>query len=228
MRPIRKKIILDLREAIIKGEYPPGTRLVENDLCARFKASRTPVREALAQMEKEGFVCITPGSGTHVTELSIEDIAHIYDILIVLEGTASRLACNQISEEQLGKLEEYNFHFEKSLKNHNVDLLFELNDRFHWLITSETSNSYLMDMRSNFRALVNRITRIFLYVPGQMETTIAEHRQIIAALRARNPALAEFVMREHLENAKKLLLAYLCDKQAENLAGNRGVKGAVS
>jgi DNA-binding GntR family transcriptional regulator len=227
MRPIRKKIILDLREAIIKGEYPPGAHLVENDLCARFKASRTPVREALAQLEKEGFVCMVPGSGAHVTKLSIEDVSHIYDILIVLEGAASRLACNQISEKQLGKLEEYNFHFEKSLKDYNADLLFELNDRFHWLITSETGNTYLIDMRSNFRALVNRISRIFLYVPGQMEATIAEHRQIIAALRTRNPSLAEFVMREHLENAKKQLLAYLCNRQAGNLAGDRGVKETV-
>jgi len=216
MRPIRKKIILELREAIIKGEYPPGTHLVENDLCACFKASRTPVREALAQLEKEGFICMIPGSGAHVAKLSIENVSNIYDILIVLEGAASRLACNRISEEQLGKLEEYNFHFEKSLKDHNADLLFELNDRFHWLITSETCNTYLMDMRSNFRALVNRISRIFLHVPGQMEATIAEHSQIIAALKARNPALAEFVMREHLEHAKKQLLTYLCDRKTEN------------
>ena len=227
MRPIRKKIILDLREAIIKGEYPPETHLVENDLCARFKASRTPVREALAQLEKEGFVRIVPGSGTHVTKLSIEDVAHIYDLLIVLEGAASRLACKQISEEHLDKLEEYNFYCEKSLKDHNGDLLFELNDRFHWLITSATGNSYLMEMRSNLRALVNRASRIFLYIPGPRETTIAEHRQIIGALRSHNPSLAEFLTREHLENAKKLVVTYLYDKQAKSLASDNTVKGAV-
>jgi DNA-binding GntR family transcriptional regulator len=227
MRPIKSQIILDLREAIIKEEYPPGAHLVENDLCARFKASRTPVREALAQLEKEGFVCVIPGSGAHVTKLSIEDVSHIYEILIVLEGAACRLACNRTSEEQIGKLEEYNFHFERALKNRNDDLLFELNDRFHWLITSETGNTYLMDMRSNFRALVNRISRIFLYVPGQMEATIVEHRQIIAALRARNSALAEFVMREHLENAKEQLLKYLRDRQTGNVAGDRGVTEEV-
>jgi DNA-binding GntR family transcriptional regulator len=223
----RKRIILELREAITRGEYAPGTHLVESDLCIRFKTSRTPVREALAQLEKEGLVRVTPASGARVVELSIEDVSHIYDILIVLEGAASRLASNLIGDEQLSKLEEYNFLFEKSLEDRNAELLFELNNRFHWLITSATGNAYLMGIRSNFRSLVDRISRIFLQVPGQMEATIADHRQVVAALKARNPALAEFVMREHLERAKKHLLSHLCDKQGENPASAKSTFGAV-
>lgn len=68
MNLIKKRITLDLRDAIINGEYPPGTHLVESELCARFKVSRTPVREALAELEKEGFVRITPASGARVVD----------------------------------------------------------------------------------------------------------------------------------------------------------------
>src|SRR5271157_233045 len=206
---LKQKIILNLRDTIIKGEYTPGTHLVESELCARFKVSRTPVREALNQLEKEGFVRITPEAGAHVVELSLDDVSHIYDVLIVLEGAASRLACSRIKNEQIGKLEEYNFLFEKSLVRRNAELLFELNNRFHWLITSETGNTYLMEMRTNFRGLIDRIAHIFPHIPGQMEATIADHRQIIFALKGRNPSLVEFVMREHLETAKKHLMAYL-------------------
>jgi DNA-binding GntR family transcriptional regulator len=206
---LKQTIIFNLRDTIIKGEYPPGTHLKETELCARFKASRTPVREALNQLEKEGFVKMTPDAGAHVVELSFEDVSHIYDMLIVLEGAASRLACSRINDEQIGKLEEYNFLFEKSVGSRNAELLFELNNRFHWLITSETHNKYLMDMRSNFRGLIDRIAHIFPGIPAQMEATVSDHRQIISALRGRNPSLAEFVMREHLETAKKYLLAYL-------------------
>jgi DNA-binding GntR family transcriptional regulator len=213
VKPTRKRIVPELREAIARGEYGPGTHLVESELCARFKTSRTPVREALAQLEKEGLVRVTPASGARVVDLSDEDISHIYDILIVLEGAASRLACNHIDDEQIGKLEEYNVLFEKSLESRNTEMLFELNSRFHWLITSATGNSYLMDMRSNFRSLIDRISRMFLQVAGQMEATAADHRQIVAALKARNPALAEFVMREHLERAKKHLLSYLAERK---------------
>ena len=211
MNVIKKRIVLHLREAITKGEYPPGTHLVESELCARFKASRTPVREALAQLEKEGFVRITPASGARVVELSAEDVSHIYDILIVLEGAACRLASYRINDEQLNKLKEYNLLFEKSL-GRNAQFLFELNSRFHWLITSESGNGYLVEMRSNFRGLVDPISRIFPHIPGQLEATVADHRKIVSALEARNPALAEFLMREHLESAKKHLLEYLRDR----------------
>ena len=227
MNLIKKRITLDLRDAIINGEYPPGTHLVESELCARFKVSRTPVREALAELEKEGFVRITPASGARVVELSIEDVSHIYDMLIVLEGAASRLACDRMTDEQVGKLEEYTFLFEKSLEEGNAEFLFELNNSFHWLITRETGNAYLMDMRSNFRALVDRISHIFPHIPGQMEATIASHRKIISALKARNPALAEFVMREHLESAKGHLLAYLCERPAGNPVESGDASGAV-
>ena len=214
---LKQKTILDLRDTIIKGEYSPGTRLVESELCARFNVSRTPVREALNQLEKEGFVRITPDAGARVVELSVEDVSHIYDILIVLEGAASRLACTRIKDEHIGKLEEYTFLFEKSVGGHNTELLFELNNRFHWLITSETGNTYLMDIRSNFRGLIDHIAHIFPHIPVQLEATIADHRQIISALKARNPSLAEFVMREHLETAKKHLLAYIHEGQAGNI-----------
>ena len=227
MHLIRKRIILNLREAIIRGEYAPGAHLVESELCARFKASRTPVREALAQLEKEGFVRITPASGARVVELSPVDVSQIYDMLIVLEGAASRLACSRINDEQIGQLEEQTFLFEKALQDHNAEFLFELNNRFHWLITSETGNRYLMDMRSNFRALVDRISRLFPLIPEQMEATITDHHQIISALKARNPAMAEFVMRAHLENAKKHMLAYLRNREAGTLSDVRGASGRV-
>ncbi len=225
MNLIRKRIVLNLREAIVRGEYAPGAHLVESELCARFKASRTPVREALAQLEKEGFVRTTPASGARVIELSIEDVSHIYDMLIVLEGAASRLACNRIHEEQIAQLEEHTFLFEKARQENNAEFLFELNNRFHWLITSETGNRYLIDMRSNFRALVDRISRIFPHIPEQLEATIIDHHQIVAALKARNPALAEFVMRAHLENAKKQIIAYLRGREAGTLPDTRGASG---
>ena len=217
MNLIRKRIIRDLRQALTKGEYPPGTHLVESELCARFKVSRTPVREALAQLEKEGFVRIIPAAGARVVELTAEDVAHIYDVLIVLEGAACLLASKHITDEQIGKLEEYNLIFEKFLGHHNREFLFEVSDRFHFLITSASGNPYLIEMRSNFRALVDRLSRICPYIDGQMEESLVEHREIVSALKARNPVLAEFVMREHLESVKKNLVVFVRnrDRQAK-------------
>jgi DNA-binding GntR family transcriptional regulator len=92
-------------------------------------------------------------------------------------------------------------------------LLFILNACFHWLITEATRNPFLIAIRTNFRWLVDRIARIFPHLPGQCEETLSEHRQIIDALKARNPSLAGFVMREHMENAKKNLYDYLATRE---------------
>jgi DNA-binding GntR family transcriptional regulator len=213
---LKEKTLTELRNSILKGEFDPGEHLTEALLSARFNVSRTPIREALNQLEKEGFVKITPAAGARVVKLSLKDTFDIYDILIVLEGAASRLACPLIQGDQLNKLEEYQLLFEKALKERNEDLLFDLNIQFHWLITEATKNSYLIDMRTNFRRLVDRIARIFPHVPGQCEETLLWHRKIIDALKARNPALAEFVMREHLGNAQKNLAEFLREREKED------------
>ncbi len=171
--------------------------------------SRTPVREALNQLEREGFVKITPAAGARVVALSVDEIMNVYDLLIILEGASSRLACPNIPEGQIRKLEEYGLLFEEAMPKRNEDLLFQINAQFHWLITEATRNDYLIDLRMNFRRLVDHISRIFPRIPGQCEATLSEHRQIVEALRGRNPALAEFVMREHLEGAKNHLYEYL-------------------
>lgn len=206
---LKNRIITNLRDAIVMGEYKPGEHLTEVSLSRRFKVSRTPIREALNQLEKEGFVKIIPDIGAKVVNLSLKDALDIYDLLIVLEGAACRLASLRINDEQINKLEEFNFLFEKAIGNKNIDLIFQLNFNFHWLITEATKNAYLIEIRANFRRLVDRIARIFPLIPGQPGATLSEHRQIIDALKARNPGLAEFIMREHLENAKNHLVEYL-------------------
>ena len=212
---LKDKIIRDLRQAIVRKEFKPGEHVTEAVLCERFKVSRTPIREALNQLEKEGFIRITPSAGPKVVNLSLKETLDIYDILIILEGASSRLACSKINEDQISKLEEYNYLFEKAKDQKNAELLFDLNVHFHWLITEATQNAYLIDMRANFRLLVDRIARVFPTIPGQCEATLVEHKQVIEALKLRNPALAEFTMREHLEGAKRNLQEYFREKQEE-------------
>jgi DNA-binding GntR family transcriptional regulator len=219
---LKEKAAAKLRNAVLKGEYLPGDRLTEIALSKRFRVSRTPIREALRQLEKEGFVKISPSGGARVVKLSMKETLDIYDVLIILEGAACRFAAAQIDETQLDRLEEYNLLFERAMDEKNVELLCDLNASFHWLITEAAKNSYLIDMRTNFRRLIDRIARIFPHVPGQCDETLLWHRKIIDALKARNSALAEFVMREHLGNAKKNLAEFLrqketCDRGPEGL-----------
>jgi DNA-binding GntR family transcriptional regulator len=218
---LAQTIVSNLRYAIISGEYKPGQHLKEEDICKRWNVSRTPVREALKQLEAENLIKISPNVGARVVDLSIKDVSDIYDMLIVLEATACRLACLQISTEQVNKLEEYQFMMDKAAGVDNIDLVFELNIQFHWLITESTRNPYLIEIRKNYRSLVDRFARLSPSIPGQLKATLDEHPGIIDAIRKRNPALAEFVMKGHMENAKKFLISYLRALQSEkDVSGN--------
>lgn len=211
--PLKETIITALRNDIIKGGYKPGERITEEDLCKHFKVSRTPVRESLQLLEKEGLIKISPNSGARVVELSEKDVFDIYDILIILEGSACRLACFNISAEQISKLKEYQFGIERAAAEKNSDLFFQLNQQFHWVITESTKNNYLIEMRANFRRLINRFALVSAIIPDQISATLEEHPNILDAIMKRNPGLAEFVGREHMERAKKFTLGYLKERQ---------------
>ncbi len=210
--PLKERIITKVRQAIITGGYKPGEHLKEENLCRQFQVSRTPIRETLQTLEKEGLVQIIPNTGARVAKLSHNDVNDIYDMLIILEGSACRLACSKISPEQINKLKEYNVGMEKAADTKNFDLFFQLNLKFHWAITESTGNKYLMEMRANFRRLIDRFTRLAGLVPGQIQATLEEHPKMVEAIIKSNPALAEFEGREHMENAKKFMLAYLKEK----------------
>ncbi|MFU8856564.1 MAG: GntR family transcriptional regulator [Deferrisomatales bacterium] len=213
---LKERVVRELRLAIADGQYGPGEHLTEAALCERFKVSRTPVREALNQLEREGFVRKTPAAGVRVTKLTLQEAKDVYDLLIVLESAAARFACINITDEQIRKLVEYNILFERAAETSSTDLLFQVNLQFHWLITEATHNAYLIDARDNFRRLVDRIGRIFPRIPEQIEASLREHRQITDALKTRNAALTEFLMREHLEKAKKRLFDHLQQEEEKS------------
>jgi len=206
---LKETIIAHLREAILNGEYPPGGHLGETALSRRFGVSRTPIREVLHLLEKEGLVHIVPGVGARAAKRSVDDILKIYDVLIVLEGAACKFACTEITEEEIRRLQESNHRMEKALNEDDPDRMLEFNNTFHWLITEASRNSYLIDLRANFRRLVDPVTRLFPSIPGQVQSSIEEHEDIIIALRRRNPFMADFIMKEHLEKAKKNLKRHL-------------------
>jgi DNA-binding GntR family transcriptional regulator len=218
---LKENIVTELRNAIVSGEYKSGDHLTETALSLRFGASRTPIREALNRMEKEGFIKITPGKGARVVKLSLKDISDIYDMLIVLEGLACKLACNQLTDEQIGKLEQLYLKTMKASGRKNLDLMSELNIQFHWIITEATSNSYLIDVRFKFRNLIDQFGRISYLVPGQIKATLVEHQKIIDAFKRRNPTSAELLTKKHLENGKKRVLKYLSKRQEESNRDNR-------
>jgi DNA-binding GntR family transcriptional regulator len=142
-------------------------------------------------------------------------VSNIYEIFVTLEGAGARLACREARDDDIRRLEECQFMMEKAIAEPNLDLVFELNARFHMLITECTANPYLIEIRRNFSTLMSRFGRLATFIPRHLQGALDEHPKIIDAIAKRNAALAEFLAREHMEKAQAYMSVYVQQLQKE-------------
>ena len=205
---LKDVIASKLRRAIISGEYRGGERLVEVDLCKHFNVSRTPVREALKQLEHELLIEVKPNHGARVKIITAENVIDLFQIIIMVDGESAKLAASIITAEQLARLEEYHYRIEQAIIEKNYDLIHEVNQYFHLLIVEAAGNPYLIQFRQYYYNLFNWMGRYTFSPtnPEQLIRTMEQHAQIIDALKSGNPGMAEFVTRQHNETGRDLLL----------------------
>lgn len=198
-----------LRRAISKGEYKLGSRLKEKNLAEKYNTSRTPVREALKLLEKEGLVSNKPYSGFRVMNPTFNDLKKAFEMITILEVGAARLACfNPDKDEIIIKLEENYYLTEKAANENNFDLVIELNSIFHRLIDKASDNPYLISNRERMHYWVLPFQVMLPYFSWQVEVTLEDHPKIINAIKTNNVALAELTVREHKEQATSQILSF--------------------
>ena len=195
------RVFQRLREDILSGKYKEHDELRENTLGKELGVSRTPVREALRQLELEGLVTIIPNKGAYVTGISSKDIRDIYILRSMLEGLCARWATEHITEEQLDELEEVillsEFHMKK-VSGNNADQVTDLDGKFHKILSH-----VLMD----FHKYVQQARRSSVVSEERARKSIREHKQILRAIRDNDADLAEQLANEHIlhvmQNLKK-------------------------
>ena len=204
---LRGRVFNRMREDILSGKYGRDEELREIAMAADFGVSRTPVREALRQLELEGLVHIIPNKGAYVTGISAKDIHDIYHIRSYLEGLCARWACGHISKEQLEQLEEIVYLCEFHAKKQHLEQIVELDNKFHKIIYGACDSKMLEHVLRDFHHYVERVRRISLAGEGRAEASNKEHAAILEALRAGDCELAEKLAHEHMlfaiENLKR-------------------------
>ncbi len=200
---LRGRVFNKLREDILSGAFHENEELKENTIGLELGVSRTPVREALRQLELEGLVTMIPNKGAYVTGITSKDIHDIYMIRSYLEGLCARWACEHISETQIEALDEVlylsDFHARRS---HN-DQLVELDNKFHDLIYKASGSKILNHVLSDFHHYVERVRKITLAIPDRAAKSSLEHAAILDAIRKRDGDLAEELAHEHIMNSIK-------------------------
>ncbi|NSW89240.1 MAG: GntR family transcriptional regulator [Firmicutes bacterium] len=214
--PLGARVFKRLQNDIINGKYQPGDYLVETKLSKELGVSRTPIREALKQLELEGLVKSIPGKGVVVQGISNKDIEDIYTIRMMIEGLAARWAAENITQEELEELKEI-LELEEfyTLKGRNTSNLLKLDSRFHDILFRASKSRPLMYILSTFHHYAQRARGASLEIPGRSQKTFEEHKAIFQALAAREPELAERLTTEHVKNATINLMKkgkYECNK----------------
>lgn len=172
--------------------------------------SRTPVREALQQLAREGLVTISPRRGTFVARLSVSDVREIFEVREALEGFAAGLAARFISDEELERLEAVFAGvaaYEATDKYHQK--MEEAGDELHRCVVELSNNGRIAKLQMDLHDQVASVARLAVEVPGLVETSYQQHRGILAAISARTHDLAERLMREHLDLAKRSVLEFM-------------------
>lgn len=205
---LRGKVFQQIREDILSGVYRDGEELREICLGEKLGVSRTPVREALRQLELEGLVTIVPNKGAYVTAITQKDVKDIYKVRSLLEGLCARWATRNITEEQMQELEEIICLAEFRLKRQGemtARQVSELDGRFHKVLYEASDSRILEHAMKDFHKYVKMARQLSVRMSDRAEQSVAEHREILEAIRQKNEELAERLANEHIMNVMRNL-----------------------
>ena len=202
-----KASVLDsIKVDIISQNFKPGQLVHEDELASKYGISRTPIREILRMLEREDLVKLVPKVGIIISELTAKDIEEVLEIRTSLEPSAARAAAVKATEEQLRVFKEIDDQLTLAVEKQDSVISFEADRRLHDFVLLAAGNERSRKIISSLMGQIYRIRFISRHKPGRIETTVAEHREIVSAILNRRPDEAEQAMRSHLANTRKLLL----------------------
>jgi DNA-binding GntR family transcriptional regulator len=187
-----------LREAILRGEYLPGERLVEAQLCERLGASRFNVRAALQDLAADGLVKVERNKGAHVRKVPLDEAVEITEVRMVLEGLVAARAAARVTDEQASELDEIGLLMRRAVNAGEFRRYSDLNQRLHSLIRTIAGHRTAEGIIDTLRGQLVRHQFMLSLHPGRPAVSLPQHERIIAAIRAHDPAAAEAAMREHI------------------------------
>lgn len=204
---LRGRVFRKLREDILSGVYEDQEELREITIGEEMGVSRTPVREALRQLELEGLVTIIPNKGAYVTSIKAKDVADIYHVRSMLEGLCARWATEHITDEQIGRLEEIlvlsEFHVQRG--NGDTAQVSELDGKFHQVLYEASDSRILEHVLSDFHKYVQMARTHSVESRERAEKSIEEHRAILEAIKGKDEDQAERLANAHVMKAMENL-----------------------
>jgi DNA-binding GntR family transcriptional regulator len=201
----RARVLDQMRSAIIHGEYQPGASLSEVTLAEAYGTSRTPIREAIRQLQSEGLVDVVPRVGTFVRQPSRREVVELFQLKAVLEGLGAQLLAQRGSVAEAELLQVNVADSAAAVETGDVQRYAELVHEFHSLIVQGADNHQLT---VHYHSLMNqlayhRIVVTTLRHPGRLRASLAEHQRVLDRILDKDGFGAEAAMRDHVRSSER-------------------------
>jgi DNA-binding GntR family transcriptional regulator len=201
-KPLREIVYEELKRQIMVGEIAPGTRMMEVELAEETGVSRTPVREAIRKLEKEGLVTIEPRRGAYASDISAKDMVDILEVRQDLEGMAAGIAAQKITDEGRIELENIARKYKESVDKEDIEEIIKNDEAFHKYIVGLSGNKTLIKMVSQVQELALRFRYIYYQDFSRFKNQPSEHQAIVDAIAGGDVAGARKFAEEHLAGLK--------------------------
>lgn len=209
MPTLAEAIRAGLADEITSGRLAPGTVIDEQEIATRFKASRTPVREALRELAAAGLVEIEPRRGSRVAALTVDRLAEMFELMAEIEAMCARLATNRMTPGERIALQSIHHRALEAVKTRDIDAYDAANRQFHAAIYRGTHNAFLADHAAALRLRLAPFRRAQFVPEHRLEQSYAEHEGLITAVLRADGEEAARLMRAHMLIASAALVDYL-------------------
>jgi DNA-binding GntR family transcriptional regulator len=204
-RLLREHVYVGIKNSIIGGEFEPGKRLIEEKLAEDMKTSRTPVREAIQKLEKEGLIYRLPRGGFAVKGVTEEEVDEVFGIRGILEGYAGFLATERMEEHELGLLEDIIVKEEACLLDMDAEEFIRLDGEFHDVLYKAAKNNRLYNLLNDLRDYMYRYRVIIQRYQRKAALAVQDHREMVSSIKNKNARQVEKLVRKHMTRGKDII-----------------------
>ena len=213
--PLKELVFTTLKKAILKGELQPGDRLMELQLAEKMGVSRTPIREAIHKLAKEGLVTLIPRKGAEVAGISKKMLTDVLQVRMNLEKMAFSMAFENVDETSLRELERYHEEFRKAVENEDIMKMTETDENFHFVIYNAADNNKLREILGNLKENMYRYRLEYLRNPGCRSILISEHATMVESIRKKDLESGLRVVEKHIANQEKAVIEKLRQEESD-------------
>lgn len=206
-KPLREIVYEELKKLILTGKITPGTRMMEVEMAEELGVSRTPVREAIRKLEREGLVNIEPRKGAYAASMTKRDMVDILEVRQTMEGLAAQFAAERMTKEQIEDLQKVSEDFNNAVKAGDMGEMIRQDTLFHHLIVEGTGNKLLKEMVEQLQELVLRFRYLYYDDFRRAEKMPDEHKEILEGIIKKDGIRARDAADYHIDGLKQIVIS---------------------